>query len=294
MMLPNKEGRKPRHLLNEGRLNLRASQHDQENDQDDDRCSYSTRVITGIGGWHSHLSLLERDPDEDSTARSAGLSRVEPKWERGVLGDGLTVLVEEGLKAILADGLDGALVHVEANAMLDVNLLREALRVDREGDEDDSAGVGLARFIGGFERDGVENLWAIEDLEVNFDVELDGHGLAAFHGWPEFVLLHRFYSFLVEAHADAAEDVDILRQTLCVDDERDEHDAALLGCAGLIAELRADLVHHHGNRHAAADATQWSGGRLTRWSRGWSGAGGRGSCGILREERHCENCGHTQ
>src|SRR5437868_14763468 len=92
-----------------------------------------------------------------------------------------------------------------------------------------------------------------EDLEVDFDVHLHWNRMAALHGRLEAILSHRVDCLLVQTHADAAQDVHILRHTARVHDQIDQHDAHELRLTGFLAEFRIDLKDQLWLRDAATN-----------------------------------------
>ncbi len=85
------------------------------------------------------------------------------------------------------------------------------------------------------------------EAEVDLYVDVDRNGgFAVFHGGLELVLADGFHSLFVEAHAEGADDMDILRISLRVNNESDEADALVLGAAGFIREFRFRLEERNG------------------------------------------------
>src|SRR5277367_1819189 len=95
---------------------------------------------------------------------------------------------------------------------------------------------------------------ALVNPEVDDDVDLDRDGLAAKIGGLKFVLLNGFDGLLVEAHAEGARDVDVLRISLRVDDDRDNAYALVLGAAGFVGEFGIDGIDELRLGDALADA----------------------------------------
>src|SRR5579863_1068749 len=74
-------------------------------------------------------------------------------------------------------------------------------------------------------------------VEGDVDDDLDGDGMALVHGGLELVLTGGFYSFLVETHAEVANDADVLRVSLLIDDELDGGGAREVGLTSIFREF---------------------------------------------------------
>ena len=113
-------------------------------------------------------------------------------------------------------------------------------------------------------RDAPAESQSLVGFELNRDVQYDRDGFAIFRGGLEFVVLHGVYSSLIECErgctvpridcvCDGVNDVDILRVSLSVYDERHGHSPVDVLLSRNFAELRFGLVDNDRSFDATPD-----------------------------------------
>src|SRR5579875_1467052 len=91
--------------------------------------------------------------------------------------------------------------------------------------------------------------------EVHFHGDHDRDGdFTVLHRRLETVFTHRLDSLFVQPHAERPDDVDILRHSLRIDDERYLANSLILGAPRLVGELGLDVIQGNRGRDAAAYA----------------------------------------
>ena len=81
-----------------------------------------------------------------------------------------------------------------------------------------------------------------------------GYGFAVLHARFETPFFHGFDGLLIETQAERADHLDVLRATVFVDHQRQQHGALPLRFASFFGVFRLNLGENAGGRNAATDA----------------------------------------
>src|SRR5574341_1881661 len=101
---------------------------------------------------------------------------------------------------------------------------------------------------------GMAREFPLVEPEVDFDVDLHGHGLAVLLGRLELPGAHRLDGFLIQSQAEGALHADVAGPAVGAHHHEQHHRPLILGLAGLLRVFRIGREDGAGRAHSAAHA----------------------------------------
>src|ERR1044071_8448250 len=83
----------------------------------------------------------------------------------------------------------------------------------------------------------LKDMWLVK-IEGDFNIHFNCYGAAVFLGRIEFPGLYTFNGFLVQAHAQRADDARVMHAAICTHNDVQHHHALIFGFARFFRELR--------------------------------------------------------